>query len=275
MTEKRKTASVYTFDQFFTNTDTAKLCLSNIDLDNFDLVIEPSAGEGSFFDLLPHDKRVAVEIDSRLKKDISSWICGSWYDYTLKKGNHLVIGNPPFGTQNKEAIKFFNHAAQFADTIAFIIPRTWKKPHIQNSLSLDFSLVTSIDLDNAFYGEKATSVKCCFQVWKRTNSPRKKIKLSTVHPDWQFLPYTSRDKELHPPKDADFVILAYGSNPGQMSDDLYRWRPKSVHFIKSNIDLSILKQRFTKLDYSSAHDSARQASLGKGALVQLYEMQYA
>ena len=268
----RKQDEVYTLDQFFTRSPVAHSCLELLDLNQFDTIIEPSAGKGSFYDLLPASKRVAVEIDPRLAR--KDWVCGSWYDYQLPPGNHLVVGNPPFGTQNSEAIKFFNHAAQFADTIAFIIPRTWKRVSIQNSIDLHFHLVSSVDLESAFEGVKATTVKCCFQIWKRQSKPRKRVRLPTTHSDWKFLAYKSYDGDLHPPKDADFVILAYGSKPGQISDDLHRWRPKSVHFIKAQIDLSLLKTRFKDLDFSVANDSARQSSLGKGALVQLYGEKY-
>ena len=264
---ERKQDAVYTFDQFFTRPVVAQQCVELLDLQSFDLCIEPSAGTKSFYNLLPTSTRFGVEIDPRLAEGVS---CGSWYDHHWDQGNILVVGNPPFGTQNAEAIKFFNHAAQFAQCIAFIIPRTWKRPSVQNSLNLNFHLTHSHDLEAAFEGEKATAVKCCFQIWTRSTTARKKVRLPTTHQDWQFLPYVKRDGDLYPPDEADFVVLAYGSNPGQMSDDLYRWRPKSVHFIKALIDVATLKQRFASLDYSSAHDSARQASLGKGALVTLY-----
>ena len=271
MTTKRKQDAVYTFDQFFTRSEVAKQCLDQLDLDSFDLCIEPSAGTGSFYDLLPPGS-IGIELDPRIASPAMR--VQSWYDYCSQQGNILVVGNPPFGTQNSEAVKFFNHAAQFAHTIAFIIPRTWKRPSVQNSLDLNFHLISSVDLDSAFEGEKATSVKCCFQIWSRHTVKRNKIRQATTHPDWQFLRYETRDGDLHPPSTADFVVLAYGSNPGQISDDLYRWRPKSVHFIKSNIDSELLKSRFQQLDYSIANDSARQASLGKGALVELYSTSF-
>ena len=59
-----------------------------------------------------------------------------------------------------------------------------------------------------------------------------------------------------------------------MSDDLHRWRPKSVHFIKANIDIEELKSRFASLDFASSDNSARQSSLGKAKLVKLYGEHY-
>ena len=269
---KRKQAAVYTFDQFFTKTDVAQMCVDQLDVHSFDSCIEPSAGEGAFYNLLPDDTRKGVEIDPRLATD--KMHCGSWFDWSCEKGNHLVIGNPPFGTQNKDAIRFFNHAAKFAECIAFIIPRTWKRPSVQNQLSLDFTLWSSTDVDNAFEGEKVTTVKCCFQIWRRSDKPRKKVVQKVTHADWEFLKYTGSGVDLIPPATADFVMLAYGSNPGQIDDNIHRWRPKSVHFIRANNDVDTLKTRFKGLDYSMADDSARQSSLGKGALIQLYGDKY-
>ena len=143
-------------------------------------------------------------------------------------------------------------------------------PSIQNRLDLHFHLKHSLPLEGyPFEAEKITATRCCFQIWER-GPLRKKVKQAITHPDWEFLRYSGTGTNLHPPTEADFVVLAYGSNPGQMSDDLDRWRPKSVHFIKSNIDVKTLKDRFEKLDYSGADNSARQSSLGKGKLIELY-----
>ena len=69
----------------------------------------------------------------------------------------------------------------------------------------------------------------------------------------------------------DFVIKAYGSNCGEIVEEgLQDLRPKSWHWIKSNINLEELKQRFSLLDYSISRDSVRQDSLGKKDLIYLY-----
>ena len=57
------------------------------------------------------------------------------------------LGNPPFGKNCSLAIKFFNKAAEFADLIAFIIPRTFKRISIQNKLNLNFSFILFLDSD--------------------------------------------------------------------------------------------------------------------------------
>lgn len=119
-----KTDAVYKLDQFFTKNEIAEECIKEVDfifpLNEFDFIIEPSAGTGSFVKSLP-DKTIAIEIDSDLCKENSNYICQSFLDYQPNLDNKrvLVIGNPPFGTQNKLSVDFFNHAANFAEVIAY------------------------------------------------------------------------------------------------------------------------------------------------------------
>lgn len=281
MSKVIKTDTVYKLDQFFTKEKIVTQCLLELEfyykLEDFNVIIEPSAGEGSFLKMLPKDKRVAIEIDGDLCNKNAEYKCMSFFDYIHPTENEkvLVIGNPPFGTQNKLSVDFFNHASKFADVIAFIIPRTWNKQSIHNRLNQNFHLIKSIDLlEDCFYGDKETNVKCCFQIWKRSKEARVSDKKILYHKDWNFLPYIKTKDDLFPPKDADFVVLAYGSNPGQVSTNLFEWRPKSVHFIKSQINKDKLMKRFSTLDYSCANNSARQSSLCKGDLVKLYSEKY-
>ncbi len=272
-----KTDDVYIYDQFNTKEFVAKECLKLLSqsyrFEDYDLIIEPSAGTGSFFNNLPADNRLAIEIDKDLCRANPKYINKSFFDFEPSKQYKkvIVVGNPPFGTQNKLSVDFFNHAAKFSEVIAFIIPRTWNKQSIHDRLDKRFHLIKSVDLlEEPFEGVKSTNVKCCFQIWEKRNKLREKVKKILSHEDWEFLPYLKKGGDLFPPQDADFVILAYGSNPGQVSVDLFKWRPKSVHFIKSNLDKEKLIKRFESLDYSCADNSARQSSLCKSDLVKLY-----
>lgn len=277
-----KIHDVYKYDQFFTKETIAKECIKSVNnifnLDSFDLIIEPSAGDGSFFKNLPSIKTIGIELDYDLCEKYKDYLHKSFFDFeSPNSGNVLVIGNPPFGTQNSLSIGFFNHASKFAHVIAFIIPKTWKKNSVQNRLDLQFHLIQSIDLpSDCFYGNKDTGVKCCFQIWEKTAEKRDKVENIFKHNDWDFLSYKVENEDLFPPEKADFVILAYGSNSGQISSDLNRWRPKSVHFIKANkkLDVKELINRFNSLNYEITNDSARQSSLGRADLVRLYTQKY-
>ena len=66
-------------------------------------------------------------------------------------------------------------------------------------------------------------------------------------------------------------MRAYGGKIGEIKiDGLNELRPKSWHWIKSNIDKSELILRFNQLDYSNSLNTARQNSMGRGELVSLY-----
>ena len=68
------------------------------------------------------------------------------------------------------------------------------------------------------------------------------------------------------------TIKAYGGNCGQIVDsNLQSLRPKSWHWIKSNIDIQLLKNRLLQLDYSMSKDTVRQESLGQQELIYLYK----
>ena len=104
----------------------------------------------------------------------------------------ISIGNPPFGKASSLAVKFFNICAKFCDTVAFIIPRTFKRISVQNQLDLSFHLVYSEDLpystkDCVF--EPMMNAKCCFQIWRKQDVKRNKVKLPKSHKDWKFLAF--------------------------------------------------------------------------------------
>ena len=86
----------------------------------------------------------------------------------------LVIGNPPFGQQNSIAVKFINHAAIFADRVAFILPISFKKESVQNRISLNMHLTYEEDLPkNSFtFNGDNYDVKCVFQIWDRKEEKR-------------------------------------------------------------------------------------------------------
>ena len=62
-----------------------------------------------------------------------------------------VIGNPPFGRQASFAIKFIKLCCEFATTISFILPKSFKKTSMQKHFSINYHLIYENDLpDNSF-----------------------------------------------------------------------------------------------------------------------------
>lgn len=261
-------------DKFYTKTETSKKCIEITgdiyEWDKWDLVLEPSAGNGSFYKQIPVDNKYGLDISPE-DEDLVKM---DFFDYNTDEDKVLTIGNPPFGRSCSLAIKFFNHASKFSDVIAFIIPRTFRRISVHNQLNLNFHLIKDEELScSPCCFEPKMSVKCCFQIWERRDYKRDKINLVKKHKDWEFLAYGPKDdnNQPTPPDGADFAIRAYGGNCGEIvTEDLQLLRPKSWHFIKSNIGKEELISILSKLDYSFSKNTARQNSIGKGELVLLY-----
>jgi len=263
-------------DKFYTIPEISNKCLNIIgtkyNWDTWDLVVEPSAGNGSFLTKIPTSKKIGIDIEPEhtdiIKKD--------FFDYEPSAGfnNILVVGNPPFGRVSSLAIKFFNHAAEWCNVIAFIIPKTFRRVSLQNRLHKKFHLIydEEIPSDPCSFSPPM-QVKCCFQIWEKKDENRDIIKLATKHADWDFLSNGPPDNsgQPTPPKGADFALLAYGGNCGRIvTKELDKLRPKSWHWVKAKISTPLLIERFRSLDYSISKDTARQNSIGRGELVKLY-----
>ena len=165
-------------DRFFTRPDIARAChTSLLDVmasDHADArrykFVDPSAGEGAFFDLLPSSRRIGIEIvPGRLDFE-----CRDFLDWTPASNGHryAVIGNPPFGCRAWLALAFMNHAATFADYIGMILPMGFQsngkgspKFRVEGAV-----LVRSDTLPgDAFVLQSGQSAKvnALWQVWRR------------------------------------------------------------------------------------------------------------
>jgi hypothetical protein len=266
-------------DQFYTNPDVAEECVAelvqHVNFDDYEVILEPSAGKGSFFNLLPLTKRQGIDLEPKCdgvdKMD--------FFEFVPKPNTkYCVVGNPPFGRISSMAIKFFNHAANFADVIAFIIPKTFKRVSVQNRLNMKFHLIHNKDLPlKPCCFTPKMSAKCCFQIWVKKDLERAKIELPLTHNDFEFLALGPLDAKKQPtvPNGADFVVKAAGGNCGEVkTENLNSLRPKSWHWIKSRINVDILVDRIKTLDFEISKDTVRQDSIGRAELVNLYSCMY-
>lgn len=263
-------------DKFYTVPNYSKKCIDKVfefyNIHDFDLIVEPSAGNGSFFTQIHGENKIGIDISP----DNPNLLKMDFFDYVppIDKKNILVIGNPPFGKVSSMAIKFFNQSAKWANIIAFIIPRTFRRPSVQNKLDKMFHLFYDEDvpMKPCCFTPKMM-VKCCFQIWCKKATERHFVELPKKHDDWDFLSFGPIDEngQPTPPMNSDFAIRAYGGKIGEIKiENLEQLRPKSWHWIKSNIDKKNLINIFSKLDYSDSLNTARQNSMGRGELVKLY-----
>ena len=166
-----------TIDKYYTKDIVVELCLNlvknHIQINADDLIIEPSAGNGSFitgikaltsnfkfYDLEPENAEI-------IKQDYLL------YDYDTIKTSIIckihIIGNPPFGRQSSLAIKFIKKSCEFCSSVSFILPKSFKKDSLKKSFPLDFHLICEIDLpDKSFLVDGVEhNVPCIFQIWER------------------------------------------------------------------------------------------------------------
>ena len=264
-------------DKFYTLPKYSKLCIDKVcelyDITLWDLIVEPSAGNGSFLHQIPSENKIGIDISP----EDANIIKQNFFEYIPPSNmkNILVIGNPPFGKVCSLAIQFFNYSAKWANVIAFIVPRTFRKISVQNKLDNMFHLIYDEEIPNTpCWFSPCLMVKCCFQIWEKKIQKRQIIELPTTHSDWEFLAFGPKDEngQPTPPSNADFAIRAYGGNIGEIKiNGLDKLRPKSWHWCKSNIDKNTLIDIFTNLDFSNSKNTARQNSMGKSELVNLYK----
>jgi hypothetical protein len=162
-------------DQFYTKESKAKLCvdvlLEQVPESATWLWIEPSAGKGAFLlSVPPTIQKLGLDIDPK-HPSIQQ---GDFLLWTPPNHKILVFGNPPFGRQSSLAKAFIKRAATFADCIAFILPRSFKKPSMNRAFPPHFHLIYSMEMDPKSFevnGEDY-SVPCIFQIWKKQETDR-------------------------------------------------------------------------------------------------------
>ena len=196
-------------DKFYTKESIAIDCIKQIKLDDYDLVIEPSAGSGSFFNNIVHDNKVGLDILPEAEGIIKQ----NWFDYKIDKKfkNVLVIGNPPFGKRNKLSIEFIKKSMDNnVNTVAFILPNVFNKYTLQKKINSNYRLVSVTSLpDNSFtLSGESYNVPCSFFVFDKQDGPCLRfdpsLYVDTI--DWEFS------------NKGDFDFFIFGASPKKIVD---------------------------------------------------------
>lgn len=180
-------------DQFYTKPNIAEYCFKKfqkvandigVNLDKYTF-IEPSAGCGCFYQLLPKNRRIGIDIDPKKFSDIDNrGIIKSdylkWYPKNKKK-KYVVVGNPPFGLRGKLALAFINKSSLYADMVAFILPQLFNSDGkgVAGKRVVGYKLAHNEHLspDSFMYPDgEEIKINTVFQVWSKINTDRIKIK---------------------------------------------------------------------------------------------------
>lgn len=250
-------------DQFYTNATYAAefwaAINQQLDLANIDLQLEPSAGCGSFYTLMDPAKRVGLDLDPQFPGIVQM----DFFDWRPLPGKKIItIGNPPFGKNSSLAVKFFNHAAQFSQAIAFVLPRTFRKDSIQNRLNASFHLTYDQDVPpcSFVFDNQPYDVNCCAQIWVKQPYLRSRV---------TQLRWTNVSKWFWPTSvnDAHFAIQRVGARAGLVrTDNLNQWSKQSHWFIRV-ADAQVI-EIFKQLNFDQVkHNTAGNPSISVNELV--------
>lgn len=177
-------------DQFYTKSSVALKCYETfcavakglkVNLNRY-WFIEPSAGCGYFYQALPPRRKIGIDIaphgwvkDNLEKADFLLWT-------PKKKRPYVVIGNPPFGLRGHLALQFINHAGNFADLVAFILPQLFESDgkgvpakRVRSDMKLAYSKRIPA---NSFVDPNGVEIpiSTVFQVWTKINHEHVKLK---------------------------------------------------------------------------------------------------
>jgi len=232
-------------DKFYTNPSVVKICMeyirSTIIIKREDIIIEPSAGNGSFiseierisnhtffYDIKPEHPKIFES--NFLEVDLD--ILREFVDCENRRKMHF-IGNPPFGRQSCMAFLFIKKCVQYADSISFILPKSFKKDSMQRHFPLYFHLVFEADLlENAFIVDgNVHDVPCVFQIWEKKEYIRD-IQLKIDPKGFVFLKKT----DIPTP---DISFRRVGVNAGTIDTDWQEKNVQSHYFIRFTNGLDI------------------------------------
>jgi hypothetical protein len=224
----------------------------------FDKWLEPSAGNGAFYSLLPVDSRLGIDIDPKIEQVIKS----DFFEFDLGDASYFTVGNPPFGKNSSLAVRFFNRCAKHSVGIAFIVPKTFKKDSIKNKLDMNFHIVYEEDVSQDAFNRdgKIVHVPCVFQIWLKTSEIREKTQK-----------YETDDLQVVNKKDDDFdfYFQRVGVNAGKI-------KPKDSGVSdNSHMRIKVLGKdvcnTLSKIDWDTIkHNTAGNPSISKNEMIKAY-----
>ncbi len=257
-----------TIDKFYTNHTVVNDCMEvfhgNIDISRDDLCIEPSAGNGAFipaiqetfaehlfFDIEPEHQHI-------IRQDYLLFDPSVLCERSYRKIH--VIGNPPFGRQSSRAIQFIKHSCSFADTISFILPKSFKKDSMKKHFPLTFHLVHELELPkDAFVVDgQPHDVPCVFQIREKRDTQRC-VPAKETPKGYTFV---KKDEQPH------ISVRRVGVYAGRIDKHTENKSPQSHYFIQFTNGITIEQlEQISAIDYASKDDTVGPRSISKQELI--------
>lgn len=224
----------------------------------FDKWLEPSAGSGAFYSLLPSSSRVGVDIEPKVEGVIAS----DFFDFDLGETTYFTVGNPPFGKNSSLAVRFFNRCAKHSVGIAFIVPKTFKKDSVKDKLDMNFHLVYEEDVEQDAFNRdgQIVHVPCVFQIWLRTDEVREKAQKYKTE-DFHFV--NKNDDDF------DFYFQRVGVNAGRIKPK--RSRASDSSHIRVKVNRKDVIETLSLVNWDDIkHNTAGNPSISKNEMIKAY-----
>jgi predicted RNA methylase len=255
-------------DKFYTKNDIVKKCLDaivyNIDINENDIFIEPSAGNGSFSNEM--NKLFKNVLCYDIEPENNNIIKQDYLELNIDKYNNTqvhIIGNPPFGRQSSLAKKFIKKSCGFANSISFILPKSFKKDSFKKSFDLYFHLEYEFDLpNNSFYINNENNehnVPCVFQIWVKKNNKR----LIQENQKPKYFKFVKKNDN------PDLSFRRVGVYAGNIDKNFMNKSEQSHYFIKLNdeINLNEFINKFNTLEFNEKNNTVGPKSISKPELI--------
>lgn len=264
-------------DKFYTKDDIVKVVIDIINKKikinkNKDLIIEPSAGNGSFIKYIKIISNNYLFFDIKPEHSDIMKVDFLKYNYKkiLNKYNKIhIIGNPPFGRQSSLAIKFIKKSCEFCDTISFILPKSFKKSSLKSKIPLNFHLILEKDLQKKSFliNNDEYDVPCILQIWVKKTLKRKKIK--NIKP--LFFKFVKKSEN------PDLSVRRIGYYAGKIDIDIVNIVNKNInshYFIKlnENVNKNII-DKLKNIKYKN-NNTVGPRSISKRELILKYNKEY-
>jgi len=245
-------------EQYYTESSIVDLCMAevkkHVPMDR--IFLEPAGGTGEFIKGFlregVHPGKI-ISYDIEPKHDMVSEQDFLELNKAFLPSGLVCVTNPPFGRASSLAKKFFNACASNCDYICFLVPKSWRKWSVINSLDDNFHLISDIELpSDCFYlanGEKKekSTLNTIFQIWEKRDEKRKKIEVK----DHGLVKKVKHDKKIVEGADCEFVLFGYSCGKVNRLDGPVKYKTTSTYFKAESKVIDALEE----IDFSCFYEN--------------------
>ena len=135
----------------------------------------------------------------------------------------------------------------------FLVPKSWRKWSVINSLDDNFHLISDIELpSDCFYlanGEKKekSTLNTIFQIWEKRDEKRKKIEVK----DHGLVKKVKHDKKIVEGADCEFILFGYSCGKVNRLDGPVKYKTTSTYFKAESKVIDALEE----IDFSCFYEN--------------------